>query len=203
METLNSKLPFMAPDWTLGRGIKYAAKLAMFIIVPGLHQMACKRWLFGGLLMGLYFAAIFTFTNLPYDFFADHYPTHHTAELLFKIAQYLSWILLLLDLKKLEDRKLKPGLFLVLSWILLLLDLKKLEDRKLKPGLFLVLSCAAGLYFTPHQKEKNLMVIVEVKNDLCPEICLHDIIEFNFIDFKTNKFSVGDLVLMIAPDSDP
>ena len=178
METLNSKLPFMAPDWTLGRGIKYAAKLAVFIIVPGLHQITCKRWLFGGLLMGLYFGAIFTFTNLPYDVFANHYPTHDAARRLFRIAQYL-------------------------SWILLLLDLKKLEERRLKPGLFLVLSCAAGLYFTPHHRQKDLMVIVEVKNDLCPEVCLNDIIEFNFRDFKTDNISVGDLVLMKMRIPDP
>ena len=48
MNIMHAKLPFAPQDWSVLRSGKYLAKLALFIIVPGLHQIACKRWLLRG-----------------------------------------------------------------------------------------------------------------------------------------------------------
>ena len=178
MNFMHAKLPLAPQDWTVKRGGKYLIKLALFIIVPGLHQMACKRWILGGLLMTIYFAAVFTNTNLPYDFSKDVYPAHNIAELLFKASRYMCWILIALD------------------W-------NNLKSRELKTNLFLALVCAAGLYFIFPHSGKNLNVIVEYKNDLCPAICRYDVIEYDLIDYKTDKVLAGDLVLMDLHSPNP
>ncbi len=48
MELAQTKIPYLPPDWTVARGFKYTAKLGVFILVPGLHQIACKRRILGG-----------------------------------------------------------------------------------------------------------------------------------------------------------
>ena len=50
MELAQTRIPYLPPDWTVARVAKYAAKLGVFILVPGLHQIACKRRILGGCL---------------------------------------------------------------------------------------------------------------------------------------------------------
>jgi len=130
METGHAKIPYLPPDWTVARGARYAAKLGVFMLVPGLHQIACRRWILGGLLMALYFAANFTLKNIPWD-----YADAGTSK--FILAGHFS------------------DISLYISWILLAVDFRNIEGRKLKINVFLVMSCVAGLYFAPEAKVRT------------------------------------------------
>ena len=153
MELAQAKIPYLPPDWTLARLARYAAKLGIFILVPGLHQIACKRRILGGLLLVLYFAAEFTLSNKPFEYSTEYFPTHFHASNLAEI-------------------------FRNISWLLLALDLRKLETRKLKINFFLVLSCAAGIYFVPQHQPRAIYGYVEKENFACPAFCKYDFIEY-------------------------
>jgi len=171
MELMHSKIPFLPPDWTVARGAKYVTRLVVFVIVPGLHQIVSKRRLFGGLLLAVYFAAEFVTIKLPYDLSIDTYP----------IQDFAIQIALLVQL---------------VSWILLALDFKNLENRKPRISLFLIAVCALGLYSIPYHNPGNSKLLVQDNNILCPVFCLHDIIEYDHRRLDINIVSVGDYVLM-------
>jgi hypothetical protein len=155
MELLHKQMPWLPPDWTVLRVGKYIAKLGVFIIVPGLHQIACRRFLLGGLLMVVYFAAEFTSSNLPDNLSILNYKRNFIAA---NISEYVCYF----------------------SWFLLALDLRKLEHRHLKLNLFLALSCIAGVYYVPEHYPEKLTVYVEKENTVCPVFCKNDIVEFDF-----------------------
>ena len=155
----------------MARIAKYAAKLGVFIVVPGLHQIACKRRILGGLLMALYFAAEFTLSNKPLNFSVSSSPTDFLPENLKEVIQFF-------------------------SWILLALDIKKLEKRILKPNLFLFLACAAGIYFVPNHDPGVLNIHIEDRDIACPTFCKHDIVEYELYDNRVHKILVGDYILL-------
>jgi hypothetical protein len=177
MNIMQTKLPLAPQDWTVKRGGKYLIKLALFIIVPGLHQMACKRWILGGLLMIIYFAAAFTAENLPHSLLLDDYESSYLAP---NIKEYVRYF----------------------AWALIALDLKKLKNRDLRPGFFLVLICIAGAYYLPEHYPVVLKTYVEKENTACPVFCKNDIIEF---DLRTHgdlrkhriksEISTGELLI--------
>jgi hypothetical protein len=171
MDLMRSRIPFLPPDWTVGRGVKYLVRLAVFVIVPGLHQIVSNRRLFGGLLLTSYFAAEFVTINLPYDLSTETHPVQDFAILIAILVQLASWILLALDLGNLENRK--PGI-----------------------NLFLIVVCALGLYSVPYHNPGNSRLLVLDNNELCPEFCVHDIIEYDHRILGTDIVSVGDYVLM-------
>ena len=168
---MQSKIPLLPPDWTVARGVKYVTRLAIFIIVPGLHQIASKRRLFGGLLLAGYFAAEFVTINLPYDLSKETYPVQDFAILIAKLVQHVSWILLALDIRNLKNRK-----------------------PEINP--FLIAVCAFGLYSIPYHNPGNSRLLVHDNNNLCPVFCLNDIIEYDHRTLDTDIVSVGDYVLM-------
>jgi len=145
----------MSPDWTLARGLKYVARLGIFIIVPGLHQITCNRRILGGLMMVLYFGAEFTSSNLPFSSSLYSNDNHHWLAM--DLAEYIQYFVV----------------------VLMVLDLKKLENRKMKFSLFLLGACAMGIYFVPYHHSGILMTFVESKNTVCPTFCKGDIIEFD------------------------
>ena len=175
MELAQAKIPYLPPDWTLARAAKYAAKLGVFILVPGLHQIACKRRILGGLLLVLYFAAEFTLSNRPSNDSDLIFPTYALATNLSEISQYISWFMLAVDFKKIEFTKLK-----------------------LNP--FLVLSCAAGIYFIPYHDPGVLNVHIENNNFACPAFCRYDIVEYERYYEQharhLQRISVGDHVIV-------
>ena len=154
---MRPKLPLLPPDWTVGRGLMYAARLGLFVLVPGLHQIASKRWLFGGLLLVMYFAAEFTKTHLPFDY---------TEE--FDRWTNLSWNM--------------SEVIRYMAWLLLALDIRKLETRKVTRKHFLVLACAAGIFFIPAHPGHPAEIYVEQANYVCPEFCKYDIIQYKRLD---------------------
>jgi len=174
MELAQAKIPYLPPDWTVARGVHYAAKIAVFIIVPGLHQIASKRWIFGGLLMALYFAAEFTWTNIPWD-----YADAGTSK--FVLAGHFS------------------DISLYISWILLAFDFRNIEGRRLKINFFLVLSCLAGLYFAPYSEARTLNIYIESDDFACPAFCKYDIVEYTLRYLPEHKFSVGDYIIIEEP----
>jgi hypothetical protein len=171
MNILHSKIPFLPDTWTWARGAKYAAKLGVFVLVPGLHQVILKRWLFGTLLMTLYFGSEVILANLPLHITSPNFPAHGLAENLSVAAR-------------------------IISWLLLILDLGKLETRNLKPGPLLVSTCIAGLYFIPPHFPGNLTLSVETKNDLCPVFCQYDVVEYDLSFPGKAKLKNGDYVVV-------
>jgi len=170
MELAQAKLPFLPPEWTVARVVGYAAKLTVFVIVPGLHQIASNRRILSGLLMVLYFGTEFTLSNKPIE--ATDASVH-----LFILKSNL------------------PETFLYFSWFLLALDLKKLGKRTLKISGFLVLSCAAGLYFIPHHRPMSIYGYIEQENYACPTFCKYDFIEYEPRWRQKGDLSEGDFVI--------
>jgi hypothetical protein len=186
MELLQSKLPFMSPNWTMARGLKYVARLGIFVIVPGLHQITCNRRILGGLIMVLYFGAEFTSSNLPYR--PSYYYHGYPHMLAMYLAEYIRYFV----------------------FVLLVLDLKQLENRKLNFDLFLMGACAVGIYFVPFHHPGVQTVFVESKNTVCPAFCKDDIIEFDYRSFedlwnyqKETVVPVGDYVAINVFDRNP
>jgi hypothetical protein len=174
MELGQAKIPYLPPDWTVARGVRYAAKLGVFILVPGLHQIACRRWIFGGLLMALFFAAEFTQTNIPFNYSDQDLSTYYLASNFSDISLYISW-----------------GLLTV--------DLRNIETRTMKLTLFLVLCCATGLYFVPAHYGGNLNIHIEQDDFACPMFCKYDIVEYEFRHLPKHNFSIGDYVITEVP----
>ena len=109
MELAQAKIPYLPPEWTLARAAKYAAKLGVFILVPGLHQIACKRWILGSLLLILYVVSEFVGLNSPFEIMYVDLTPYSLFDNLSEVAQNISWLLLAFDLKNLERRYLTPG----------------------------------------------------------------------------------------------
>ncbi len=171
MELAQAKIPTLPPDWTAARIAKYATKLGLFILVPGLHQIACRRRILGGLLMVLYFAVEFTLSNKPFEIPIEPFQ-------IFRLTLNLS------------------DVFQHFSWILIAVDIRNLEERKLRLNFFLVLSCAAGIYFVPNHHAGTISIFVEQKNNACPTFCKFDIVEFDIISPDVDTISVGDYVIL-------
>jgi len=160
MDIARTQIPHLPPDWTVGRCAKYAAKLAAFIVVPGLHQFTRNRRILGGILMICYFGVEFVMSNNPWEGKVDPLRMFiHNNDLYF-FSNHASEI------------------FQYFAWFLLALDYKNLGTRTLRINLFVVLACAAGVYFVPDHKPLLMYVYVEQQNYVCPPFCKYDIIEY-------------------------
>ncbi len=171
MEFARAKLPFLPPDWTVARTAKYAVKLGVFILVPGLHQFARDRRLLGSLLFVIYFSAEFFVANRPLIVFYGH-----------------------LDLPDPISRSANIALFF--AWALLLLDLKKLEGRRLRPPFVLPISCVIALQFMPFHDRYPSYVLVEQNGLTCPAFCKNDIVEYEIRYDRQSELSVGDHIVV-------
>jgi hypothetical protein len=171
MKILQNKIPYLPDGWTWARGAKYVVKLGIFILVPGLHQIFAGRRAFGWLLLLLYFSSVFVASNLPYDLASEKHHVQNISGTLADIARHIAWILLLLDIRKLEQFRLQTRLFVL-------------------PLL------ALGAWFAPGHNPGDLNLIVENKNDLCPVFCKYDIVEYDHKNYRVDRISIGDYVLL-------
>jgi hypothetical protein len=171
MELAKTKIPYLPPDWTVARGARYVAKLGVFILIPGLHQIACKRWILGALLMVIYLAAEFNLSNIPFNFSNGGLPTRELAWNISDLSLYFCWVLLALDARKIELRKLNS-----------------------KP--LLIISCAAGIYFVPDHNPGTLNIQIVEHDFACPTWCMYDIVEYQMYDDRVHKLSAGDHVVL-------
>ncbi len=185
MELAQTKIPYLPPDWTVARGFKYAAKLGVFILVPGLHQIACKRRILGGLLMVLYFAAEFVFANEPFNFSDRGFSIRSLSGNLFDEG---------FSFRSMSRNS--SEVFQYFSWLLLSLDTRNLENRKLKLNFFLILICAAGVYFVPDHNAGTLNIHIETRNYACPQFCPHDIVQYEPYDRRVDRIQAGDYVMV-------
>ena len=171
MELAQSKIPYLPPEWTVARLAKYAVKLGVFIVVPGLHQIACKRWILGCLIFLLYAVSEYARLNAPFDIVGPEtipiLPTRNLPE----VAQNISWLLLAFDLRGLERRHLKPG-FLIFVIGMALLNYQPLHSHRI------------------------ILFHVEQTDTVCPVFCKYDIIEWDFRPSGGEKLSVGDYVVV-------
>jgi len=171
MELAQTKTPYLPPDWTVARGLKYAAKLGVFVLVPGLHQIACKRRILGGLILFIFVASNFIFLNQPSESkFLDFLSP--TSIMNFSSAtQYATWILLSIDLNNLESRRLKPGHIIPLAFFF-------------------------SVHLMPFTDHRITYVHIEQKNTVCPVFCKFDIVKWDFRNPYVEKISEGDYVVM-------
>jgi hypothetical protein len=171
MELMQTKIPFLPSDWTVARGGKYAIKLGVFILVPGLHQIACNRRILGWLLFVGYLVAKFVIANQPY--FALDGSQYQTGP-------YYK----LLDIVQ------------IFSWTLLALDIKYLETRNLTFRFLLPIVCFFTFQFMPFHSDRLLSIYVEQENYTCPAFCEFDLIKFESAMSDRDKHSVGDFIVI-------
>jgi hypothetical protein len=170
MEFMQTKIPLLPADWTLARGGKYLARLVVFILVPGLHQIACGRKVLGWMLFLLVLATLFCALSSPIDSLYPDYSGIWTSVVLVR-AGY------------------------VFSWILLLIDLRSLEHRSLTRKSVFPLACVILLWFLPlhDHREYNLFVVEDDR--FCPMYCKHDIVQFQRRILRPGKLSQLDFVI--------
>jgi len=171
MEFFQTKLPWLSRDWTLGRSLNYLTKLAVFVFVPGLHQITCNRKILGSLLFALFVVASFVVSNSPLDFFANEFgKVHPYVELPF-IAQLISWVLLASDFGNLENRSLKPVNIIPASIVIL-------------------------MFFMPLHDRDFSYILVEQGNQTCPEFCINDIVQYELNSHRVGEIAVGKHVIV-------
>jgi len=170
MELAQTKIPYLPPDWTVARGLKYAAELGVFILVPGLHQIASKRRILGVMIFALYAVSSFVISDKPFEV-DGVYSIAVWPHITIDVAQYF-------------------------SWVLLVVDFGRHESRKLKFGYVLPAACVALLYLLPlHEHGDSHLHVVE-SNPSCEVFCLHDIVTFERPYGKYDTVSIGDLILV-------
>jgi hypothetical protein len=199
MELISQKTPNLLQDWSIGRAIAWLAKLVIFVLVPGLHQIACKRRILGGLLMVMYFVAEFAVENRPlnldpivlfgppdlsnYDFsnfdIKDFDKENEKFELIlnyYVMDRILAWV---------------P---LYISWFLLVIDVRKIERRRMTLNWFLIFACLTGAWFWPERHRFFSNFFVVQTNIGCPEICKNDIVAWHYLEPYHETAISGQLV---------
>ena len=169
MEISSKKIPFLPSDWTINRVAGYAARLILFILVPGLHQLACRRLVFGWLLFGLYVFCHFVMTNSPFEAGARN-SIPLWAYSVVEVVRYFSWLLLALDIRGLEKRSLAIWQ-LAPTAMVLFLGLLPLHDHGV------------------------LKLHIVTKNHACPEYCENDILTYEHFYMAKHNLKIGDYVL--------
>ena len=195
MELISQKTPRLLQDWSIGRAIAWLAKFGIFVLVPGLHQIACKRWILGGLLMAMYFVAEFALENRPLDFYTRTLiaaPDHSDYD--FSNFDYRDFeTIILVGFRNLDyNLALVPKYF---SWILLFLDVRKIEKRRLELNWFLVFFCLIGAWFWPDRTSFSSNLFVAQTNIGCPEICRNDIVAWHYLGPEIEQAKPGQLVI--------
>jgi hypothetical protein len=175
MDIMQTKLPWLSAEWTVARGMKYLAKVGLFLYVPGLHQMASRRYILGGLLFALFSVSSFMITNRPYV----HGEIHHLALWGFgtmEVARNFSWFLMALDARGLDERNFSFGYF-PLAAIIALLGVLPLHNH--------------GILYLHIVKD----------SPVCSKICENDILSFNIVSDPKHPPVIGDYVLLGWPIS--
>ena len=168
MKLIQSKIPFLPPDWTVARGVKYVTRLTVFILFPGLHQISIGRKIFGGLLFALYFISLFSINFHPSNYANDHLLWYPKAYELVDIAIWVSLALLAIDFKGIERRLLtKTHLVLIVS-----------------------IALVSSVPFSSRHRVLNLFV--EEVGNVCPAFCRYDIVEFDPAWPPKKKLAIGE-----------
>jgi hypothetical protein len=171
MEFMNSKIPFLPANWTIARGGKYVLRFGLFVFVPGLHQMARKRWILGSLLFAGYFVSWFIILNRPFNV-VDGIP--------FSVFPFI-------DLSEVVK---------LYSWLLLAIDVRKIDQRHLNIWFLLPVVLYVTVQFMPFHERDVLWIYIEQESYTCPAFCEHDIISFEFGGADYDKYSIGDYIIM-------
>ncbi|MBT4017987.1 MAG: hypothetical protein HOE62_08560 [Alphaproteobacteria bacterium] len=171
MEFLNKKVPLLSSGWTIIRGVKYAGKLCVFVLVPGLHQIARKRSLLGGILFSIFIAANFVVSNRPVEI----YPTWHIPEITLAMIKAVA---------------------MGFSWALLIFDAKQLEATCLKPVYFVLVFFVLSSHSLPLHDHGMSLVFVEREGQSCPAFCKNDVIRYEYVNRWKQRISVGDYVVV-------
>jgi hypothetical protein len=191
MEFMQTNLPFLPSGWTLARGMKYLFKLAMFILIPGLHQLARKHSILGGMIFVGYLVTKIVIADHPFDFVEERYletgPYHKLA-----------------------------NVFQLFSWVLMLLDIKNLESRVLTFRVLLPIACFIGFHLIPlhgyrdfylfveqQHGYRDFHLFVEQENYACPVFCRGDIVKFKPRNPVNDPFGVGDYVVIRGKPKQP
>jgi hypothetical protein len=174
MEIMQAKLPWLSADWTVARGMRYAAKLGVFVIVPGLHQISLGRWILGSLLFALLVVSLFIPANEPLE-------VHYQYNIPLPLYQNLGY---------------GKYIALLVAWMALVFDLKNLDRRSIKPLAFLMIPGIAAYLITQNHEFEVITMHVEPTNTLCPLICKNDIVKWEFYERDKETLSIEDVVVL-------
>jgi hypothetical protein len=183
MELAWTKIPYLPPDWTTSRGAMYLVKLAMFVLVPGLHQITCGRRILGWLLMATYVVAEFCTDNVPVDFTSEY-------------VGYQS------DLSSIAPVTVKIAI--AFSWFLLIFDLKNILDRKISLKLISSAVIIFCFYYSSSNPPRIITFFVAQENNVCPAFCKYDVVQYDMRDYEKNETAaVGDIIVVFTFDAPP
>ena len=121
--------------------------------------------------MVMYFWTEFLDSNDPHNFGADDYVSFFLTRNLSDISLYFSLVLVALD------------------W-------KQLEVRKLRFNFFVAIICLAGIYFVPKHNAGELNIHIDVDGFSCPAFCKGDIVEHDMYDSRVRDLSAGEHVIL-------
>jgi hypothetical protein len=172
MELMQSKIPFLPPDWTVVRGAKYVTRLTVFILFPGLHQISSGRKVFGGLLFALYFFANFYVQFHPWNDTESYTIWHLTANELINVARYVTWGMLVIDFRGIERRLLSTSHLLLITSFALLMTIADFHNHG------------------------PLNLYVEKVGNVCPTYCRYDIVEFDWALGPKQNLAIGKYFVM-------
>ncbi len=175
MDIARTQIPYLPPDWTVGRSLKYAAKLAAFIVVPGLHQIASKRRILGGLLFVSYVVAEVCRVRVPVEFTSEYFVLQ---ALTFASAPNISEAI--------------RGY----SWLLLAFDVRSVDKRPITLNSMPIIAIVSVTYLFPSFATNFPYIHVVQNNALCPTFCRYDIVEYDFYIPADDDLSVGDHVIV-------
>ena len=171
METLSQKTQLVLQDWSIGRAIAWLAKLGIFVLVPGLHQIACKRYVLGALLLGYFLVGKFLGTSTPISGMSYIPFVFWYQQEIWNAAQLYAWILLLFDLRNIENRGLS-------RWF------------------FIPVPVAILVYFLPFHDRQLPDYFIEPYGFTCPEFCKNDIVMYGYRDFKDGMLPLNQPVVL-------
>ena len=176
---MQSKIPFLPPDWTVARGAKYVTRLTVFVLFPGLHQISCGRKIFGGLLFSLYFFSLFYINFHPAND-AYYYPIWYPKA--YELVEIANWV----------------------SLALLAIDFKGMERRLLTKMHILLIVCMALVSTIPFSsRHRTLNLFVEELGNVCPAFCRYDIVEFDYAWPPKKKLAIGEYFISSTPNHKP
>ena len=176
------QIPYLPVGWTLRRTAGQLSKLGLFVLIPGFHQIASKRVLFGSLLLALYIVSEFGSLDPTNSYSTGRFVPY---ELYARISYLVKLI----------------------SWLLLAHDFRTFGTHQLRFGHLLPISCITALLFLSTWERQTSPFLIVDRNDFCPTFCRGDIVEWTTYESREaqlfeehrSKIPVGEYLVIQHP----
>jgi hypothetical protein len=172
MEFTPSNLQSRFANWTVARALAWIARLAVFVLVPGLHQMARQRYVLGSLLLAYFLIGKFLGSSMPVEPGINY-------------IQFKFWYS--------QDNWNAAQLY---ACLLLFSDLPNLKQRKLNWRFLIPLPVAVLLYFLPFHQRYLPDYFIEPYGYECPAFCKNDIVMYGRREFVDDKLPQNEPIVL-------